>query len=200
MKEIFKIITLLSTLLLVSCSGQFYYTVQMANYGKYGITFVDYPGNYYPKYLGPGIPGVHGDFSSLNDFYGNRSELPDKPITIAWQLNELENCKDIRGPIASYDPIYPGKYTRKMGCEWKPILGKIYRKTIDIKKLAKESEATKHIGEREGGFFSMTGKKVMLISLIFIDDTLDIHIGTHAGNPWAKLSEPNRTAIALQMD
>ena len=178
---------LFSLSFIYGCSGKFIYNVHLANYGKYGITFIKFPSKGLPKRRRTGIPGIRADVSGLmGGFNNDRYHLPSKPIEIVWQLNELTDCDSVIGPYESNDKNYPGMFSRKRGCTWTPLPDKIFRKTIDIEAL-KKSEHFKRSGKNADGFSLIprfAEKRIMSITLVFRDDEMDVNLSSRITNPW----------------
>ena len=91
--KLLRVILILILLGSVSGCEKFMYNVHSANYGKYGITIIEYPSRALMKKQGTGIPGVRGDIRWIPSFYDNRDQLPEDKVEIVWQLNELTNCE-----------------------------------------------------------------------------------------------------------
>jgi len=194
MGKYFQIIAVSCFVLTEGCSSDFHYNYQVANYGVYGVTFLKFPNTRLPPRVEPGTPGVRDDIHfKTSAFYNDHKVIPQGQHEIIWQLNKLSDCKLVRGPYESYDPMYPGMYTSKGLCTWTPIPGKIFRKTIDIHKIAMSNKHAERAGKKDEGFFSMSGRRVMTITFVFIDGKLDMKIGTFISNPWAKNDKKNKS-------
>ncbi len=160
-----------------------------ANYGSYGVLrlkvasndYVEQTGKPFPLY--PGIPGIRGDLSGPSGFRFSPGGFPSGKQDVVWKLAKLKNCKRVVEASRSYSKQYPGIYTRKSGCEWQPIEGKVITKTIDFDELRQRPEFARHGKKHSGfipGFISYYGSTIFFV---FRDEELDVHLGSYVTNP-----------------
>lgn len=197
-------------LVLISLSangcGSFIYGVDILNFGHRGVLLLQVGDikaeNIHKAYRDVGVPFpiIGGRFpsipskyrdtaSSFGSFQGYEREIPDE-IDIAWQLADLENCKDNLhvdpANLKQVEEIRRLGYTAsqhvsKQLCQWTPLPDKIYRKKLDLRQI-KNTDAYKRTGDR---YKEVAGSRYTLnITLIFIEDQVKVEVDNGATNPW----------------
>ncbi len=170
-------------LLLTGCGRQLYY-VSVANYGEKGVILKPFPVQYDGiTNIRPGIPGVEADIFKKGYFKGYPNSLPEK-VEVVWQLAELKNCRDVV-PSTSFVPHTTDTkvYTRKEGCEFVPIPGKVFRRVIDLDEVRNSSEA-KNAGKRARDWWSSFSRNGLIVEFEFRDEALSVDTAYFHTNSW----------------
>ncbi len=167
------------------CSHTLLYSVSVANYGNSGIILRQLPVKFNrPVNIHPGIPGVRDDIYQKGPFKHYPDSLPDQ-VEVVWQLAALEKCTGVR-EARSYAPgADPSeRYTRKTGCTFIPIPGKVFRKTIDLNALLK-TPAGQRAGKRVEPWWSLSGSRYgLIIEFDFRDQQLKVDTYNFTTNSW----------------
>ncbi|MET0068883.1 MAG: hypothetical protein ABW096_02520 [Candidatus Thiodiazotropha sp.] len=169
-------LSVLVVVTLSSCS-KFLYSVDMANYGEYGVIVLSPDTTLGTTRIWTGIPGVGDDIIDKGRFPSHPHSLPNQ-VVVEWQLAELSDCGSIiKRKSYKYKRKDEKIYARKEDCTWTPLEGRVFRKVFDLKEV-KESDYAKHAGER----IRFGSKRVMIIRFIFRDEKVEMRVGGFASN------------------
>ena len=171
---------------LCGCERQTLYSVSAANYGEYGVVLKHFPTRLDGLVnIRPGIPGVPADIYEKGYFRGYQHSVPDQ-VEVVWQLAELRDCSRVREAKSYVPGADPSeRYTRKSGCTFVPIEGKVFRKIIDLNAIMK-TEAGRRAGKLAKPWWTLRRARYGLsIAFEFRDEELEVRALTYRTNPWS---------------
>lgn len=170
---------------LAGCEHKLLYSVSVENYGELGVILRNFPTRLDGlANIHAGIPGVRADIYEKSYFRGHPDSVPSE-VEVVWQLAELEDCAGVR-EAKSYAPgADPSeRYTRKLGCTFVPIEGKVFRKVVDLKEIMR-TEAGQRAGKRAKPWWALSRARYGLsIAFEFRDEELEVRALTYRTNPW----------------
>lgn len=180
-----RLLCAFAVLILVGCERDILYSVSAANYGEYGVVLRKFPTRLDGLTdIRPGIPGVRADVYEKSHFRDYPDSLP-KQVEVVWQLADLTDCDDVipwRSRLKGDDD--PRVYVSKIGCDFTPIEGKVFRKVVDLNKIM-ETEAGQRAGKLVKPWWTLSRARYGLsIAFEFRDEELEVRALTYRTNPW----------------